>query len=299
MTINVRDNNKLIIHQHKTAPRLLALADGLLAAIQDDLIEPLAALENTQNLERAGRAGLDDIGERLAIARTQQVPANIEFFGFDMGGTGFDQEPFFSNTIGNLLVVDEEDTAFRDTLRARGKTLVSGTSLVEFIAALEASETQYESIIDNGNGAFTITVTRQTEKNRIQDLIDRNALPIPAGIGITVNVSVTTDDHVYWGTTTTPNDLSGFAAGATTADYNHDLQQLAVPTFNGNARLVFAQRSSDAQVASISIGGFDQTAAFIHTARALQIGGIDYDVWMTRNDIIGSKVAGAVVEFRR
>ena len=299
MTINARENIKLIIQQWKTAPRLQALANGILGAIQTSLIDPLAKLEDTQNLEKAGMAGLDDISERLVIARSQQVPTNIEFFGFDDSGTGFDQAPFFTSLIGNLLVENEADSAFREALRARGITLMGGTTLAEFIRALEASETQYESVIDNNNGAFTITVTRQTEKNRIQDLINRNALPVPVGIGVTINVSVTQGDHVYWGTTATPNDLTGFAAGAATAVYNHDEQRFNVPAFNTNLYLAFLQRSSDAPVTRIIVDGVNQTEAFIHTANAVQISGVDYDAWITRNKIIGAKASGTPVIFRR
>lgn len=299
MTINVRNNADLLISQWKTAPRLQALARGLIGAVQESIIDPLTTLEDTQNLERADRAGLNDIGERLAIARSQEVPTDIEFFGFDMSGTGFDQAPFFSSLIGNILVEDEEDSAYREALRARGRMLLGGSSFTDFVRALEGSETQYESIVDDGGGEFTITVTRQAEKNRINDLINRKALPIPAGVGINIVVSVTTGDQVYWGTLDDPSDLSGFEAGATTYPYHHDQQRLPVPTFNGSKHLAFAQRSSDAPVATITTRGFDQTQAFIRTQNALEINGVDYDVWITRRKIIGSKAAGDIVQITK
>lgn len=292
MTLDVRQNADLAIQQWQTAPRLQTLITGLLGAIQESLINPLTHLEETQNLEQAERAGLDDIGERLVIARTQEVPTDIEFFGFDAGGTGFDQEPFFTTIIGYLLVEDEEDTAFRGALRARGRMLLGGASLTDFIHALEGGEAQYESIIDNGDGTFTITVTRQAEKTRIQDLINRKALPIPAGVGFTINVSTTTGDNVLWGTTTTPNDLSGFEAAATTYPYNQTRQVLPMPTFSDTARLVFAQRSSDPPVVAMNLNGRDQIHNFTRTQNAIQVNGVDYDVWVSDYDIIGSKVAG-------
>ena len=201
--------------------------------------------------------------------------------------------------MGYLLVEDEDDTAFREVMRARGRMLIGGTSYTDFKRALDGSEVQYESITDNGDATITITVTRQTEKNRIQDLINRNSLPVPAGVAVIITTSVSTGDNVFWGTVTDDSDLSGFIAAADAIAYDHDLQRLQMPTFNGMAYLVFAQRSTDARVDSITIGGLNQTSAFTLRPAAITENGVDYDVWITGRKIIGSKVAGHAVEIRR
>lgn len=300
MTLDVRQHTSLIISQWQTAPRLKALAEGLLGAVQDWLVSPLINLENTQNLELARAAALDDIGERLHLSRDLVVPTDIEFFGFDDSGTGFDQAPFFSTIIGLLLVENEADDPYRNALRARGRTLRSQVALSDFIYALQGANARWEAIVDAGDGSFDVSVARDADKTRIEDLIDRNALPIPAGIGISITATIPVlQDKVYWGNSDSATDLTAFAASASTQAYSHDLQTLAIPAFTGSDYIVFAQRHSDPAIVSARTRGFEQIQAFDRTINGLTISGVDYDVWITTYEALGGVVGGDVVEFRR
>ena len=301
--IDARDNLTLLIHQWRNAPRLRALAEGMVGIIQDHLIAPLYALEDTQNLETASGAALNDIGERLGIDRGQVIPTDIEFFGFDMGGSGFDQDPFFSTLLGSVLVVDEMDTPYRRALRARGRTLRIGSSIDDFKYALDAAEVNYWTVTDNGNGTFSVRVHRTLDKTRIQDLIEREALPVPLGIGISIDTAISpSQDVIYWGnanSVSTPRDWANFSANATTFPYAHDEQALVIPTFTGADYLVFAQRESDPDIVSATVQEFEQIEAFEKRSLAWVEQGIGYDAWVTTYEILGAAVGGDLVKFTR
>ena len=87
MSIDITENQDLLIEQWKLAPRFNALLDGLTSLMQSQLVDPICFIGDQRIIEGAEGVFLDHIGQRLGLPRGFDVEARPvgadEFFGFD------------------------------------------------------------------------------------------------------------------------------------------------------------------------------------------------------------------------
>ena len=177
----------LLVSQWDQAPRLRALAQGLLEAIHGELVDSLDAIERGTRIDTAEGVWLDRIGERLALSRPSVRRTDIEFFGFDGGdGVGFDQGPFATTIPALVPRVPIGDAFYRCLLRLRSLALLADGSAADLERTLR-SEFPQAQVVDNGD--MTITVQGISDDRR------RNLLPLvhsvvdrlkPAGVALTI-----------------------------------------------------------------------------------------------------------------
>ena len=131
-------NARLLISQWLRAPRLSALAQGVLEVVDRHLVRPLSELEAKGRIETADGVWLDYIGERLGITRPAVMGTEFSagYFGFaGSEGVGFDQGIFATVNPALSPRVPAGDTLYRKLLRLRALELLADGS----VSALEVA----------------------------------------------------------------------------------------------------------------------------------------------------------------
>jgi len=76
-------------------------------------------------------------------------------------------------------------------------------------------------------------------------------------------------------------------------------QTVVVPTFTGQEYVAIAQPATEPDFTQLIIGGLDQLGTFTKTDNAVQIGGVNYDVYLSNSTLLGNIVSGNNIEIRR
>ena len=109
------------------------------------------------------------------------------------------------------------------------------------------------------------------------------------------------EEHVYLGVDA-DGDPSNFDinAGTTTGPlFVTGRQSIVMPTFTGFQYVVYAQQSNEPAVTEINIDGLNQRNAFTVNANAFQVGGQNFDAYVTNNTIDGTAFSGKRLEIVR
>lgn len=138
--IDAVGNARLLISQYHGNTPTQKLVRAISALIDEELVQPLVALENELNLDRAGRANLDYFGERLGVARPSVQDTGTRF-GYDVdsgprtGRSGFDQAPFYTSEESNINYGPLGDETYRRMLKVRATSIAAAGSLAEVLEA--------------------------------------------------------------------------------------------------------------------------------------------------------------------
>lgn len=184
MPTTLQASTQLLAGQWQLSPKLLAAVDAPLAAIREEVLPALDAIEQQLDIDDAEGYWLDILGALLGIDRPAVAGAATgDRFGFEGAGVSFDTAPFRgANPVAALEPLPDE--VYRKLIRTRGLVVLSdGTFQTFFKAAM---------ILDPGavvtdNRDMTLgVVTTQRSMFELADSVD--ALPLNAGVGIVYGV---------------------------------------------------------------------------------------------------------------
>ena len=170
--IDTNANAALLLQQWRGSPRMTALAEALLGVIDQELLQPLAALERQMRFDSASGVWLDHIGARLGMPRPATLVTDFDFFGFDAsGGVGFDQGIFATVNLALSPRVPVGDDYYRRLIRLRVETILGDGTIqsLESAARKVFPQAQYR---DHGDMTFTVVgVPTEDELRTVVDSI--------------------------------------------------------------------------------------------------------------------------------
>lgn len=104
-------------------------------------------------------------------------------------------------------------------------------------------------------------------------------------------------DIFYWGTQVS---AAASAVDVLTLDSSTRLTGVfTLPTWADSQHVVFATTATDPNITRIEIGGLNQLSAFTRTDNAIVVNGVNYDVYLSNNAILGSTSSGIEVTIER
>lgn len=184
MAVNLIDNLALLVTQYQDSPKLKGIIAGLLTLLQQQQLDTLYQFEAGLLLDEATGWSLDRIGDNHGLPRPI---ANIEgshYFGFDQGGTNFDQAPFYYGTKDKLQPLGDE--SYRKLLKVWLRRLFYDGSTYGLTKLLSEALTHPDGsgggyVTDHENLKVTVTIL---EQNRItfEALCSLPIIPKTAGI---------------------------------------------------------------------------------------------------------------------
>ncbi len=233
---DIRPAASELITQYRESENLKGWIDGWLDLTQREIIDGLQEVQDQLSLDTAGGVWLDFIGERLGYSRPNRRMDNLLYFGFgtynaagdrmpDDLFTGWNQEPFYDAGQAVMGVAPIPDNWYRSMLKARGISIIGGTSIENldrvaqalfnlasyvtetptmtanrfgfapdpdrFIPAVHSNANQtwgYAPFVgDNLEINLVITImARDSRKGFIQFIREQNFFPRTAGIGLTI-----------------------------------------------------------------------------------------------------------------
>ena len=186
-TLDLASRIQLLLPQYDGATVLRALIGGIITIVQEEIADPLFAMNRGLNPDESSGVLLDWIGLRLGLPRPSVASSAATYFGFDgteaAGGRTFGQAPFFTTARGIEAVEPIGDATYRILLKARARRLRGA-------ADRESIEEVLEILFGAGNGYVDETVTpvtlRVTSENTVTWRLASTTLfelliPRPAG----------------------------------------------------------------------------------------------------------------------
>ncbi len=176
-------NVNLLLSQWQNSPQLKAVIQSFLDLAESHIQQPLAALANQRRIDTASGVWLDYIGGRLGVSRPLVTDSTVfARLGFTPAGVGFRQARFAGASPVSEPKVDLGDPAYRRLLRARAiYDLAYSDTLAVSLAAVEIDSAAV--VTDN----LDLTATIETnEVFLMQIALDAKAIPVPAGVLVTV-----------------------------------------------------------------------------------------------------------------
>ena len=182
--LDADDAVALLLIQWRDTTKLPLLTRELMGVARRRLVEPLQRLEDMRNIELAEGVWLDYIGERLGFRRPYVATRNVEYFGFNGNGVGFNQGPFRSTLVDTFNLSPVVDGVYRDCLKVWAGTLLhDGTIPVMAAAVRRVFPAAY--YVDGLNGTLTLNIrTGQTVSKQV--MTDFDVFPHPSGVALTV-----------------------------------------------------------------------------------------------------------------
>lgn len=216
------DVEKTIISQYANSPTLLALIEGM-----DENIDPRANIQefydSVWNIDTARGFGLDIWGKIVGISREIEIPADVDYFGFDVFSgeyTPFDEAPMFNGDpeTAIFLLTDE---AYRKLILAKALSNISRCTAPAINALLGKIFPDRGPcyVADTGNMRmhYTFEFYLLPFERLIVDKI--NVLPKPAGVrlGETLIIVASFFGFFEMGGYATPFGEASFWPGGTIA----------------------------------------------------------------------------------
>ena len=176
-------SSQLLTRYYRDNPSLAALIDGVNEVIRDGIILPADVVESQFSVLTAAGVWLDWIGERVGLPRPYVNIGDIDAFGFDDNGVGFDQGPFTSSAQeGGVPVADE---AYRMYIIAKGGQLITNGTVPDMDGILAAAFGQGH-YIDNMNMTMSVRVALGLTPDLVSVIQQTGLITKPAGVRITV-----------------------------------------------------------------------------------------------------------------
>ena len=121
-TVDITDQESLLIQQWIAQPNMVALIRAKLARYQDHFVEVAKRLEEMLSLDDAKGVFLDHIGRRFGYSRPNVLRSGITYFGFaGSGHVGWSQGGIFRSAMAAPGTLEPlGDTGYRPLLRLRG-----------------------------------------------------------------------------------------------------------------------------------------------------------------------------------
>lgn len=184
------------------------------------------------------------------------------------------------------------------TLRiiGRGQGEPSDTVLVASSSKNEGSNEQGFTLpsftLTNAGDAYTITIEGYTVGQTVG--VDT---PAVSDTSVITAQATTLAGPLYFGTAAT--DVPASINLATLSSQSNLSGSLVVPTFSGSAFLVFAFPDTAERLTAIQIGGINQIGVFNETEDAQTHSSVNYDIWISQNQLLGSVISGETVTLVR
>ncbi len=193
MSTNVRDLISNLIFQDK-GTSLETLVSGLLDLTQEELVDPIVQIDIQASVLTAEGVNLDLIGARILEPRVGVAREDIDYFGFEGNGLGFDQAPFINESSDSIVPIT--DDLYRRYLIARGSQLITDCSVPDMNRILEQAfgDGHY---IDHGDMSMTIRLDLVLRDDEIQAAVDTGLFTKPAGVQLR-NITIT-HNKVFFG----------------------------------------------------------------------------------------------------
>ena len=193
MSINITDNQDLLIEQWKLAPRFNALLDGITSLMQRQMVDPLCDIHDQRVIDNADGVFLDYIGQRLGLPRAYYLQGTAvdpsDFFGYEGVGESFDQAPF--RPAQDFIVPEgsepQSDGEYREDLRVRGCLINLGASVDDLNTATASMVSGSVTFLDTPAG---ISAIHSVTKDRLDSMIDRGVIQLPAGRGLSSSFDI-------------------------------------------------------------------------------------------------------------
>lgn len=189
--VDVTENSKLVIQQYRNSEKLMAIIDGFNKIVQDELITPALEIEKMHSIEHARAIWLDHIGERLGIRRPYLSSDEIDIFGFDDNGIGFDQGGFSED--GESLSVPASDDFYRKLIIARGAQLLTDGT-VESMNEILVAAFDDGHYIDHTNMSMSVRLDGDYTLDQINLILNTNLITKPSGVRLQTLYVVPEDD---------------------------------------------------------------------------------------------------------
>ena len=173
-------SSNLAIGQWSGSPRLRALIDAAIAALETEVMPSVERIQKMLRIDDAEGVWLDYLGLRLGIRRPATTdPATDPRFGFDMAGTPFDQRPFRGDA-ANDATYPVPDEVFRRMVRARALLVFGDGTFQTFARAVREID---PSAATQDRRDMTVRVVTD-QRPFLQLAEEANALPRTAGVRI-------------------------------------------------------------------------------------------------------------------
>lgn len=180
---DITENGSLLEGKPRQSTGLRRIVDSINAIIQTDLIDPVDDIEKQSSILTATGIWLDYIGARLKYPRPVIFAADVQWFGFDSSGLGFDQAPFNPGEQDSTEAVGVSDDTYRSLLIVRGGQLLTDCSIPSMNTTI-AGAFDTGSYIDNGNMTIDVILDSSLSDAVLVGIVDSGIITKPAGVRI-------------------------------------------------------------------------------------------------------------------